>query len=83
MTASEARNSLPEALNHVSYGGDRVLITRRGKVVGAIISARDLELLEELEDRYWADTAREALAEMHAHGEKPIPLEQVKARLGL
>lgn len=83
MTASEARNNLPEALNHVSYGGDRVLITRRGKVVGAIISARDLALLEALEDRYWAETAGEALAEMQAQGEQPIPLEQVKARLGL
>lgn len=83
MTASDARNNLPEALNHVSYGGDRVLITRRGKVVGAIISARDLALLEALEDRYWAEIAGEALAEMRAQGEQPIPLEQVKARLGL
>ena len=52
MPAGEAHNGLPEALNHVRHSGDRVLITRRGEVVGALISACELELLEDLEDRY-------------------------------
>ena len=83
ITATEARNHLPEALNQVAYGGERILIERRGKIIGALISKRDLELLERLEDRYWAETAREALDEMKAASEKPIPLEKVKANLGL
>jgi prevent-host-death family protein len=82
MTATEARDQLPEALGKVMYGGERVRITRHGKVVGALVSADDLALLEALEDRYWAETGREALAEMQAAGEHPIPLEDVKARLG-
>jgi prevent-host-death family protein len=83
ITATEARNHLPEALNQVAYGGERVVIERRGKVIGALISKRDLDLLERLEDRYWAEIAHEALDEMNAAGEKPIPWEKVKADLGL
>jgi PHD/YefM family antitoxin component YafN of YafNO toxin-antitoxin module len=83
MTATQARDCLPEALNQVTYGGERIIIKRHGKVVGALISERDLALLETLENRYWAETAREALAEMKDSGETPIPWEQVKAELGL
>jgi prevent-host-death family protein len=83
MTATEARDQLPKALGKVIYGGERVRITRHGKVVAALVSADDLALLEALEDRYWAETARDALAEMQAKGETPVPWEQAKAELGL
>jgi prevent-host-death family protein len=83
MTATEARDRLPETLNQVAYGGERVCITRHGKVVGVLISPQDFALLQALEDRYWAETAQEALAEMKGTGETPVPWEEVKAKLGL
>jgi len=83
LTATQARGNLPETLNQVAYGGERIVIKRRGKAVAAIISAQDLTLLEALEDRYLAEAADEALAEMKAKRQKPIPWKKVKANLGL
>jgi PHD/YefM family antitoxin component YafN of YafNO toxin-antitoxin module len=40
-------------LDRVSQGGERVVIERRGKLLGAVVSRQDLEVLErvrELED---------------------------------
>jgi hypothetical protein len=48
-----------------------------------LVSQEDLELLEMLEDGYWAKEGRKALEEFKRAGGKPIPWEQVKARLGL
>ena len=58
-------------------------LTRYGHTLAAIVPAEDLALLEAMEDRIDADDAREALANMKAKGEKPIPLAKVKKRLGL
>jgi hypothetical protein len=63
-----------------SYGRSSVAATH---TLAAIVPAEDLALLEAMEDRIDADDAREAMAEMKARGEKPIPLAKVKKRLGL
>jgi hypothetical protein len=70
-------------VNRASYGKERVALTRYGRTLAAIVPAEDLALLEAMEDRIDADGAREALANMKAKGEKPIPLAKVKKRLGL
>lgn len=46
----EARNGLAEAINRVSYGGERVVFARRGKPVAALVSPEDLALLTQIED---------------------------------
>jgi len=51
---------------------------RRGKAVAAIVSTDDLALLEALEERGDVEDARAALRKGGF-----IPLEKVKARLGL
>jgi prevent-host-death family protein len=60
-SASEARSRLAEIINEVAYGGHRILLHRHGKDVAAVVSARDLALLEALEDRMDLEEAREAL----------------------
>ena len=55
----EARNNLADAINRVTYGGERVVFARRGKPVAALVSAGDLALLQRLED---AEDLRAALA---------------------
>ncbi|MCW2899881.1 MAG: hypothetical protein JWO67_2146 [Streptosporangiaceae bacterium] len=45
---TQARAELAELVNRVAYGRERVVLTRRGKAVAAIVSAEDLELLDRL-----------------------------------
>lgn len=47
ITTVAARENFAELINQASYGGRRVVLTRRGKPVAALISLRDLRLLEE------------------------------------
>jgi prevent-host-death family protein len=78
---SEARGEFSELVNRAAYRHERVLLTRHGKPVAAIISADDLALLEALEDRDDLEAARAALAD--PENAESIPWEQVKADLGL
>ena len=77
LPATKARERLAEVLNEVSVRGDRVILERHGKDVAAVISIKDLELLELLEDRYDLDLVKVALSE----SEERIPWDQVKASL--
>ncbi len=80
---AEIRNNFADALNRVAYGGERVVLERRGKGVAALVSMEDLALLEAMEEREDVRAAKRALAEMKRKGQKPIPWEKVKAELGL
>lgn len=75
----EARSQMADALNRVAYGGERVILERRGKPVAAIVSMDDLELLEQLEN----DADLKAIRKARKEKGKPIPLAKVKARLGM
>jgi prevent-host-death family protein len=46
LTTTEAQNKLPALLRRVGRGDRFLLHNSRGKVVGAIVPAEDLELLE-------------------------------------
>jgi len=78
LPVSKARQELAELINRVAYGGERIVIERRGKEVAALVPTEDLQVLESLEDRIDLETAREALKEKGA-----IPWEKLKADLGL
>jgi prevent-host-death family protein len=81
ITAARARGNLADVINTVAYAGERVVLTRRGKRVAAVISIEDLEILEKIEDEIDLREARKALAEpgkRHA-----IPWEKLKKDLGL
>jgi hypothetical protein len=73
----------PDTFNRVAYQRERVRIERRGGKPVFLVSEEDLELLEQLEDRYWAEEGRQALEEFGKSGQKPIPWEKVKERLVL
>lgn len=45
---TQARAELAELINRVVYGGERVVVTRHGKPLVALVSAADLERLEDL-----------------------------------
>ena len=83
MSAAEARKEMSETLNRVAYGGDRIVITRRGRDVAALISMEDLEFLERVEDHLDVKAALEAEAAARKSGEPNVPWEDVKKELGL
>ena len=78
MKVVDIRNNLADALNRVAYGGERIVLERRGKGVAALVSVEDLALLEELENQEDIRAAKKALKEKGR-----IPLEKIKARLGM
>ena len=82
MTLSEVRSNLAEAVNKVAYGGERIVLERRGRDMVAMIPMEDLalfeQLLEEHEDRIDVEAAREALKEPGR-----VSWDKVKADLGL
>lgn len=78
LTTTEARNQFSDAINRVSYGGERIVLDRNGKGVAALISIEDLKLLEMLEDRADIEAAREALAD-----KETVTWEDLKKELEL
>jgi prevent-host-death family protein len=74
----EIRANLAEVINRVAYGGERVVLERRNKPVLALVSLEDLKLLNALEDRADLKAALKARKEKGA-----VPLEKIKARLGM
>lgn len=76
----DLRNNLGEKVNEVSYTNNRLTITRNGKPVAALISAEDLELLEELELKQDAEDMARAIAEDDGYR---ITLEEFEAKHGL
>ncbi len=77
---SDARDRLSEVVDRARYTHERVVLTKRGKDVGAIVSIEDLKLLEALEDQLDVDMARRAIAEA---GEERIPYQSLREKLGL
>jgi prevent-host-death family protein len=78
---SEAREAFSTTVNRVAFGGERVVLTRHGKRVAAVVPIEDLELLESLEDAVDVEAARRILTE----GTEAdwVDWSDVKARLGL
>jgi|GEM_PF-919800 prevent-host-death family protein len=73
VSVAEAKNKFSDLLNRVIYRHERVKITKRGKLVGVIMSAEDSRRLEEFEDRERVKRVRA----LKKSTKKYIPFEQV------
>ena len=78
---SEAREAFSTTVNRVAFGGERVVLTRHGRRVAAVVPIEDLELLERLEDAADLDDVRAALGDP-ANRER-VGWDDLKAQLGL
>lgn len=58
-----ARTTFADLINRVAYGRERVVVTRRGHEVVAVVPVEDVALLELLEDEFDLTEARAALAD--------------------
>lgn len=63
LPASRARTELADTLNRVAYGGERIVLHRRGKDLAALVPLADLELLRAIEDEIDNEAADRALGE--------------------
>lgn len=84
VSSEEVRDGLGELINRVAYGGERVMVTRRGKNIVGIVSAKELALLEAvldaIEDEIDLPLIKERLAEIE-RGEF-VTFDQLKSELG-
>src|SRR2546426_4701247 len=76
----DARKDLADVLNRAAYGKERVVLTRRGKDVAAIVSIDDLNMLEAIEDHMDLKESEKILERVRAGSEQLLSLEEVKAK---
>ena len=78
----EAREKFSEIVNRAAFGQERIVLTRRGKALVAVVPIEDLRWMQEMEDRLDVEEARAALKEDKEEGGR-ISLEQLMTELGL
>lgn len=76
----DAKEQFAELINRVAHNKERILLTRRGKEIAAIIPVEDLELLLESQDKHDLREAIDALKEARSVG--TVTLEKLKEDLG-
>lgn len=81
VTTAEVRENLSEILNRAAYGQERIVVTRHGKALVAVVPIADLQELERLEDEIDREEILQSLESIEAEG--TIPWEQVRAEAGL
>lgn len=77
----DARKQISEIINRAAFGKERMILTRRGKELVAVVPIEDVKLLEALEDKMDLEEAREALSESKKKG--TVSWEKMKKELGL
>jgi prevent-host-death family protein len=81
VSTAAARKQISEVINRAAFGKERMILTRRGKEVAAVVPIEDVKVLEALEDRMDLEEARAALAQ--AKGKRKVPWAKLKKELGL
>ena len=81
VTVADARSDLAELLNRVAYGKERLVITRHGKEMAAIVPVEDLQLTDRLRRFVSRKDVARALTELDSG--KASSWERLKGELGL
>jgi prevent-host-death family protein len=76
---TDARDCLGMLANRAGLRGERIVLTRNGKPLAAIVPFEDADFMEKREDEMDVAEAERILAK----GEPTVPCEQVKKELGL
>jgi prevent-host-death family protein len=80
-TTGEARSKFAEVINEAVYGPSRVVLTRRGKEVAAVVPIADLQLLYDLERIIDLNEAEASINQAKKTG--TVSLAELKKRLKL
>ncbi|MGH3545780.1 MAG: type II toxin-antitoxin system prevent-host-death family antitoxin [Mycobacteriales bacterium] len=68
LAVTEIRDNFAEVVNNAAYGGSVTYVMRRGRRLAAVVPAEAAEYLEQVEDRYWGEQTKEAVARIRAGG---------------
>ena len=79
ITTADARKKFANLINRVAFGDESFVLTRRGEAVAALVSMKELKMLQEIEDQIDVEDAWKAKNEP---GE-PISWEDLKKELKL
>ncbi|MCP3888609.1 MAG: type II toxin-antitoxin system Phd/YefM family antitoxin [Desulfobulbaceae bacterium] len=79
ITTADARKNFSNLINRVAFGNESFVLTRRGEPIAALVSMKELKLLQELEDKLDIEDAFKAKNEPG----DPIPWEELKKELEL
>jgi antitoxin Phd len=79
ITTVDARKKFANVINQVAFGNDSFVLTRRGEPIAAIVSIKELKILQDLEDHIDIEDAWKAKKK---DGES-IPWEELKKELEL
>jgi prevent-host-death family protein len=71
-----ARQGFSDVLNRAAYGKERVVLSRRGKPVAAVVPIEDISALEALEDARDSALIRKRMKEWEKAGRPGITLEE-------
>jgi prevent-host-death family protein len=66
LQATQARQEFADTLNRVAYGGDRIVVRRRGRNIAAVVPVEDLDLIKRCEEE-------------EAERKKPAPRARARA----
>ena len=70
--AGDARDNFADVVNEVAFGSKRIVLTRHGKDVAAVVPMSDMELLNELERIIDVEEAKKALKASDGEGTKTL-----------
>lgn len=80
ISSIDAKEQFSDLLNRVAHNKERIILTRRGKEIAAIIPIDDLELLQSIQDKQDLHEAIDALKEARHLG--TVDLAQLKEQTG-
>jgi len=79
LTTVEARENFAELIDRAALSAERIVITRHGEPMAALISLEDLELVEEIERRLERKRRRRSAAAVPPRRtEQPATAEQIR-----
>lgn len=81
IAASEVRNRIGEILARVRYGGELILVERRGRPVAAILSVDEYRRLDEIRRQWEALQRRRRFAAIRASAAENDLTEEEAMRL--
>lgn len=80
INTADAKEEFSELINRVAHNKERILLTRRGKEIAAIVPVEDLLLLEASQSKNDLQEAVEAFKEARSQG--TITLDELKEDIG-
>jgi prevent-host-death family protein len=83
LATPEERDRFAEIIERAALRKERVVLTRAGEPVVAVVPLEDVAALEALEDERDAAELRARMVEWEAEGYPVIPIEEIARRHGL